>query len=137
MKYPKHLAIVAALGAVLALLPQAAFAANVVKIVKDGEPPEYEETKYSAKLVEYNYRGVVAGGGFVAPGAGSIKEIYLGELRLTLKEPRFKTGGVETDELGHVKILFSASLVKEGFIVLLTPEQLKTLEGLLAKAKRN
>jgi hypothetical protein len=112
-----------------------AYAGNVVKIVKDGSPPKYQETKYNAILNDYNYNASIVGEGFAEPVGGNIGEFAIENVKLKLKENKFKSGGVFTEELGNVRILFSSSLSGTGFIALLTDEQLKKLDQFLAKRK--
>lgn len=136
MKIKKTLT--ATLIGAIALCSVTAFAGNVVKIVKDEDKsvPKYEDTKYNAKLKDYNYEAVVAGGGFAKPDAGNIGEFLIEDIKLTMKQKKFMSGAIETEELGKVRILFSSSLTTEGFIALLTDEQLKNLDKLVQKAKK-
>jgi uncharacterized NAD(P)/FAD-binding protein YdhS len=128
-------AMIASLVAAVTLCSVTAFAGNVVKIVKDEDKsvPQYQETKYNASLKDYNYDAIVAGAGFAEPDGGKIGEFLIQNIKLTMKEKEFKSGGIETEELGKVRILFSSSLRGEGFIALLTDTQLKKLDNLIDK----
>lgn len=128
-------ALIAFLVGTIALCSVTAYADNVVKIVKDGDKsvPKYEVTKYNAKLKDYNYDSVVAGAGIAKPIGGNIGEFLIEDIKLTMKEKKFKSGAIETEELGKIRILFSSSLSGSGFIALLTDEQIKELENLVAR----
>lgn len=125
---------VAALIGTIVFLSVTAYAGNVVKIVKEDKyVPKYEETNYNAILQEFNFEGMVAGKGMAMPIGGNIGQFIVENIKLTMKEKKFKSGVIETEELGKVRILFSSSLNSEGFIALLTDEQLKKLENLVAR----
>jgi len=133
----KIYSVILALGClmVMSICSIATYAGNVVRIVGDEEKsvPKYEETKYNATLKDYNYDAAVAGAGIAKPIDGNIGEFLIQDVKLTMKKKKFESGAIETKELGKVRILFSSSLAREGFIALLTKEQLKQLEGLLPK----
>jgi hypothetical protein len=120
---------------VLGLSLVTGYAGNVVKLIekKPGEPPNYQETKFNAKLVKYNYDASVVAGGFAQPIDGQVQEVWIEGKQLKLKENRFKDGFISTEELGNVWILFSSSLTGEGFIMLLKPDQLDKLEKMKIK----
>ena len=129
-------ALTATLIGAIAICSVTAYAGNVVKIVKeeDKSVPKYEETKYNATLKDYTYDASVAGGGFAKPIDGSVGEFLVQDIKLTMKEKKFKKDGIETEELGNVRILFSSSITGEDFIALLTDEQLKKLDKLLTNS---
>jgi hypothetical protein len=124
-----------ALTGAVALCCVAAYAGNVVRIVKDEDKtvPKYEETKYRATLKAFSYRASVAGEGFGKPIDGNIGEFLIEDIKLTMKAKKFEDGAIATEELGSVRILFSSSLTGSGFIALLTDEQMKKLDDLVAR----
>ncbi|UCF15201.1 MAG: FKBP-type peptidyl-prolyl cis-trans isomerase [Phycisphaerales bacterium] len=128
-------ALTAVLFGAIGFCSAATYAGNVVRIIGDEDKsvPKYEETKYSATLKDYNYEATVAGAGIAKPIDGNIGEFLIQDVKLTMKNKKFESGAIETDELGKIRILFSSSLSQEGFIALLTEEQLVKLERLLPK----
>lgn len=85
-------ALAAAFVGAIALCSIAAQAGNVVKIVKEGSPPKYQETEYKAELKHYNHDDRVVGGGFAEPIDGNIGEFLVEDIKLTMKEKKFKSG---------------------------------------------
>lgn len=114
------------------------YAGNIVKITGDENKsvPKYEETKFNATLKDYNYDSLIAGAGIAMPIDGNIGEFLIEDHKLTMKENKFKGGVIQTNELGNVRILFSSSISSEGFIALLTSEQLKKLEKLVGQESK-
>ena len=113
------------------------YAGNVVKIVKEDEYlPGYEVTKYNAELQKFYYEGVVAGAGIIKPTDGEVGKFIIENIELTMKDGVFKSGAIDTKELGEVRVLFSSSLSSIGFIVLLSDEQLMKLGSLIEVNKK-
>ena len=116
-------------ASIVILLSQAAHAGNVAKLVKDGKPPEFELTKHQARIVDSYQQSVVVGGGYTKPIGGELKELRIDGSKIELRDQRFSDGTINTKPFGPVRVLFSSSLTGSGFVLIMTEDQLKTLDS--------
>lgn len=90
-------------------------------------------------LKDYNYDGIVAGGGAVKPIGGHIGEFHCGlgfdagSKRIELAANEFKEGGVATKEFGVIKVRFSSSLTSGGYMLMMTDVQKEKIKAFLAE----
>jgi len=110
------------------LLSQTADAGNVARLIKDGKPPEFELTEHRARIVEYHQRSWVIGGGYSKPISGELKELWIDGNKIELQDQHFNDGTINTKPFGLVRVLFSASLTSSGFLLVMTQDQLKSLD---------
>jgi hypothetical protein len=113
---------------------ESAYAGNVMKIVKDGDPPQWDETEHFARGNFHAKKVVSINKNLLKPLSGEVHELWIDDIKLTLTEKNFQTNQIHTEELGSVFMLFPLDR-KEGFILLLTKEQLEKLEKLLREKK--
>lgn len=90
-----------------------------------------EKTKYKAKLVlspgsTLQMSGDILGG--FTPTFGEVEEVWIDEEQLTLTQKEIVNGKLHTVEFGFIQIRFPFVDVNK-FIMIMTPEQLKKLEG--------
>ena len=102
---------------------------------KDIDPKEI-----SCSMKGYHYEGEVVKGGYVKPTGGGIKsfECKLPGQSTTkiipLKKDKFIDGGLQTQEFGLIKVLFSQT---GGFYLMARKSQMDTLKVYLADGTEN
>jgi hypothetical protein len=104
---------------------------TVVTMIKDNPPSEFGQTKIQMEFVDFSYDGIVAGGGFVEPANGAIKEVHIGGKNITLTRNDFSDGSIHTEKFGNIKVLFTANLGQECALLVATPEQVTQISDWL------
>jgi hypothetical protein len=138
-------ALTVALIGAIALCSVPAYAQSsgkVVKIVGDEDKPvpKHEDTHYKSELNNFEFTGALVASKISKPNGGTIGMFLVEGIKLTMKEKKFKNRAIETAELGKVRVFTYSGLASKnngvGFWVLLTDEQLKKLDKLVAQAKK-
>jgi hypothetical protein len=104
---------------------------TVVTIIDDNPPSKFGQTKIEIEFIDFNYRGTVAGGGFIQPTDGAIKEVHIGGNNVALTRNDFSEGFIHTEKFGNMKVLFAANILQECALLVATPEQLTQISDWL------
>ena len=93
---------------------------TVVTMIDENPPVKFGETNIAIEFIDYNYRGTVAGGGFIQPSDGAIKD-HIGGKNVTLTRNDFSEGFIHTEKFGNIEVLFAANVLQECILLVATP----------------
>jgi hypothetical protein len=113
-----------AIVAVMVALTHCSFSGNVVRLIKDGDPPVFKESKFNASIETKNVGGEMMNGNFMKPTSGRVIRFSIEGRELALSRTTIEKGTINTREFGLIRLLFSPD---GSYIVLLSLDQLNHL----------